>query len=554
MAGVLDTFLIMFEADAHKLHQGLGEARKEGAQAAEQIGKLDLQALKLGENFLGMAKKAAGLLGVGFSLAAIAHGIKETANETEALRKLAEQLGSTADAVDEFVDAGSLLGVESKTSEEGLRSLSRAVEDTALGLGRAKKVFEELGVTVLDVHGKALPTTEVMGKLAEKFKTMERGAQIRVMERLGLDPALLKIFNSDLAMLQGRMAQIDQATKFNLDTAIKKSKEFTKVSKDLGVEVQSIRMFFEKFFAALNVQAMPLMTAGLKKAGEILNSVFNFVTRHSDFVRGALIAISGAVMYFLLPSLIAAGAAAFTAMAPFLLIGAVVAGLIGLFALAYDDVVNFMDGNDSAIGEISRRWPVMGQIIRDTLAWLFVLGNVAKAVFGLLVDLIDDPEQAWQNFLDAMSSGLNGLQEKFPEFVAQIKAVQLALTDAAEWVVNAWSKVVSILEKVAAAIKFATELIPNLSRGVSSLLGWDKLVGFMSSGKSQLETYSRAPMAATSSSAISNMTNRSSNMSIGDVTIQTQATDAAGISRDIHRSLESQYRQAANGFDDGVAG
>jgi len=42
-------------------------------------------------------------------------------------------------------------------------------------------------------------------------------------------------------------------------------------------------------------------------------------------------------------------------------------------------------------------------------------------------------------------------------------------------------------------------------------------------------------------------------VNIGKVEVQTQATDATGISKQIGDTLHAQMRQAVNRFDDGIA-
>jgi hypothetical protein len=63
-----------------------------------------------------------------------------------------------------------------------------------------------------------------------------------------------------------------------------------------------------------------------------------------------------------------------------------------------------------------------------------------------------------------------------------------------------------------------------------------------------------APLNSTTSSAISNSSNlsRETNVQVGEVNIQTQATDADGISRDIGGSLSEQLAQLENEFATGV--
>ena len=47
---------------------------------------------------------------------------------------------------------------------------------------------------------------------------------------------------------------------------------------------------------------------------------------------------------------------------------------------------------------------------------------------------------------------------------------------------------------------------------------------------------------------------QSNNVSIGEINIKTQATDADGLSKALGQSIDSQMRQVTSNFDDGIRG
>lgn len=213
-------------------------------------------------NFSGSIAKATGValaLGTavtGMALAVIG-AVKGVAEEYDKLDKLATRFRSTADSVDEFSDVAGILGLSNEQAIGSLTALDRAIGDTALGLGRAKKVFEEIGLQVLDSAGKMRPTVEVMNELGEKLKGMERGKAIAVMERLGLDPALMKVFNADLTQLRADLAAIDKATGFDLTEAIQQSSLFMKSWRAMQQEFAKVKLVFSKLYESIAVKLMP---------------------------------------------------------------------------------------------------------------------------------------------------------------------------------------------------------------------------------------------------------------------------------------------------------
>lgn len=506
---ILDTFFILFDSDASKLDKGLDESEKKAGGLVDKLKDVDKHADKAGEGLFKLVKNAAGLLGLAMSAHALYEGIKDTAASYDELGKLAARFRSTTDAVDEFRDSAGLLGISEETSTNALRSLDTAVQDTVLGMGRAKKVFEELGIQVQDAHGKIKPTTEVMEELAGKFKGMEKGTQIRVMERLGLDPSLLKLFNTDLTELHARMNEIDRVSGFNLEAAVKRSAEYAKAQKSLTVETNVLRMYLEKLQEAFKVTALPYFTEALTTATKYVRQFVEYLMRHSKLVEGVFVAIGGAILYFLVPAAIKGAIATLTMLAPFLLIGAAVAAVGGAFALLYEDIMTFIEGGDSMIGNILQKWPVIGDVARGIMFALQALWAMGAQVLDFFVTLWDDPRIAFEAFIDMVTDGIKKLLNMIP--------------------------------------------------GMSKMLGFLGIGGetgdALAAGKNALGQASSTGLASLTSTSIANTrASKSTAVSVGKVEVHTQATDAAGISKAIGGSIESQMRQAVNNFDDGVLG
>ena len=60
-------------------------------------------------------------------------------------------------------------------------------------------------------------------------------------------------------------------------------------------------------------------------------------------------------------------------------------------------------------------------------------------------------------------------------------------------------------------------------------------------------------VAQTNQSPLNSTTSSSNSLSVGSVTINTQATDASGIAQSFHGEMQKQYSQTINSYDDGVA-
>lgn len=567
--GVLDTFVVLFEADSSKLEAGLKESQKQSKNLANDVKKTDENAQKLGSAFLDVAKKGAALLGIGASFTALAKGIAATAKEYHDLDKLAQRFHTTAEAIDEFRDAGNLLGISSEDTIGGLKALDSAIQDTAMGLGRAKMVFEEIGIKVQDANGKVKPTTQVMDELAGVLSKMERGKQIRVMERLGLNPALLKLFNADMVELRKRMGEIDKATGFSIDNAVKKSIEFTKASKEMWLEIKTLKLYFEKLFEGMNIAALPWITEGMKKLKIVFNDVFQFLLKHGNFAKGVLLGIAAAIAYFVVPAAVSGAIAVWAMIAPFIAVGALIVGLIVLFGLLYDDVMTFMEGGESMVGSLAKKWPIIGDIIRGIVDYLQLLASVGKAVFGLLVDLITDPKNAWENFIAAIKDGFMTFASKVPGLLELVTQIGDGFSLLGEGVTAVWDAIASAVMAAVGVVIAAIEKIRSAWAAVKSVISkkgdgeGNMAVGMMDAdndmvaniraGQSAINSASDSPLTSQPGSKSVNST-KTNTVNIGKVEVQTQATDADGISTAIGGTMTTQMRQAVSNFDDGIRG
>lgn len=374
--------------------------------------------------------------------AGIVASVQHIASEYDQLDKLAQQFRTSADAIDEFVDSAKILGLSDDKSIESLKNLDRAIVDTSMGMGRAKLVFEDLGIKVTDAAGKLKPTTEVMSELAAKFKDMERGKQLRVMERLGLDPALLKVFNADLAAISAELQAIDKAADFDFETAIVESKAFMKIWKEMQQEIEKWKMLFSKAFESVAVKLMPKFRAQIKS---ITDSMVAFRRRVMENMPKAIEAIMPII------NVIMRIAEAFIK----------IAARIGQGAMT---IISWL----LKLNEATGGWA--GYILAAAAAWKYLnlsflatpLGMLLSlaAVVALLIDdfltfkeggdsLID-----WGSGFGLVMQGVTAALTGFLAYLALSKAAVVAMTIAT----NAWAAATAIANNIMALARTAVLL------------------------------------------------------------------------------------------------
>lgn len=401
----------------------------------------------------GLAKFSAGIASASLRVTALAAattaaagvivaGVQKIAADFDQMDKLATQFRTTADAIDEFADAAGILGIKEETAVEGLKNLDRAIVDTSMDMGRAKAVFADLGITVKDAAGNLKPTTEVMAELAEKFKGMERGKQIRVMERLGLDPSLLKLFNADMVALRAEMEAIDKAAGLDFGQAMAESKAFMEIWRAMQQEIQKWKLLFKTTMESVSVKLMPKFRAQIRA---ITDAMINFRRKVMDNLPKAIEAIMPII------------------------------GVIMRIAEAFIKITaRIASGAMTIIGwllklnEFTGGWA--GYILAAAAAWKYLNLAFLKTPLGMLLSLaavvallIDDfltfKEGGdslidWGSGFGIVMQGVTAALTGFLAYIALSKAAVIAMTVAT----NAWAAATAIANGIMSAARIAVLL------------------------------------------------------------------------------------------------
>ncbi|MFZ7194076.1 phage tail protein, partial [Bordetella avium] len=158
--------------------------------------------------------------------------------------------------------------------------------------------------------------------------------------------------------------------------------------------------------------------------------------RHETFVKGFFIGVSTVLAVMFAPAAWAAATAVWALIAPILAVALPIAALVTLFALLYDDVMNFLDGNDSLIGQISEDYPAIGETVK-------AMAEAIKTAFGWILEAVNF---AWgaigafaKNAVQAFGTMGKSISSIFESIVAVVK--------------NAWAYIGKVFENVSGVIK-----------------------------------------------------------------------------------------------------
>jgi len=418
------------------------------------------------------------------------------------------------------------------TAEGFQGTLSTISADFAMiatkGTSRMLPFWKELGINLKDSHGKMREVMDVLPELADKMAGLSKGESMGMGRKLGLDEGTIMLLQ------QGRReveAQIKQQKEMGTVTA-----EQAKQAGEFNDALDQLSMNFRGMFLNVGSSLIP----AFKWVIEVFDTMSKFFRKHSDFITGLFIALGAAVMFFLVPPLLTAAGAALAAMAPFLLIGAVVAVVAGAFALLYDDVMNFRAGNESMIGDLYAKYPVVKSLIDGISEAFGTMKVVATEIYGLMGDLFTLGTVSAEAFWNSLKTGANWMQNTFPllfELVGKLGDIFGIILDG---ITNAFSS--------------TFDGIINEFKTFAGMVGIDLSVKGIQNARSQVRAASGSAINSTNSMAIANSrtTSQSSNVTVGKVEIKTKATDSEGIARSVGGHLNAQLKRATSNHDDGV--
>lgn len=358
--------------------------------------------------------------------------------------------------------------------------------------------------TVSNLSG-ALAQMDVTGKsrVAPFFKELGINIQDSSGKVKAAIPLLLEVAEAFEGMSKqqsigfGRKLGLDMGTIMLLQQGRRGVDEIIRKQKELGVVTTEQARIANEFNDTIDQMKFALRGVFLELAGFALPGIMKFIEVMAK--AGGVARENGKLI---VSTIIAISAAILYRLTPAL--AAAGWSLLRIPVLAFAASVSML-GFSGALG------------VAAASAWAFmapILGVIA--VVGLLALIIED---LWSLF------------EGGPSLIG----------DIAEAIIN-W---------LAGAFQFLIDKVEYLK----NLLSFDSIKGALTGGSMELSAANASGIGSVSSNTImSGAKTSSKNVNIGEVKIQTQATDADGIARGIDKGLQRELRQASDNFDDGIRG
>lgn len=546
---LLSDFWLVFKSDTSQADDGIDRSKSKTNDLLEKIKSTDVASQDAGASLKSMALGALGGLTAALSVGATISNAFARADMIRTVQQTSDALGSAIEDVDAFGKAAEVMGGDAQGARDSLTDMAEkmgeAMSDVESG---AAKAFKSLGISLKSADGSTKDAIEGMLDLAGAVEGLDRSAAVFKIKELGITD------NRTVEMILKGRQELERMLKVQKEQGV-----ITKESAENARKLTEAMGGLQRGLSSAGDSFIDSIIPALTKVIEWLGKGVDWMHENKDFVLGFFGAIAAVVAAVYLPAMISAAAATIAATWPFIAIGAAIAVAAAAFALIYDDIMNFIDGNDSFIGQIFEAYPMVERIVMGLIdvfraLWdalitgaerigSFVAAGFARVVSGIKFAI---------DYLGEAYSAISG-------FVSSSLAAFQSMSDGISAIFS------FIVDTVKGALNFVGAGLDKLKAGISSIAGFLGIGGddesaqspaeVMAAANQQISAAASAPSNGVTSSAISNSSKVSSetNVQVGQVTVQTQATDSQGISKDIGSELGSQLKNLEHESATGVA-
>ncbi len=417
-----------------------------------------------------------------------------------------DELGDFAEAEDysasklvELGYAAQMTGSDLDAVKQSLLGVNKTVGEAALGIGRGAMTFQKLGMQAKNANGVVKSFDEILDEVSVKMSKLSRKESIAMAEKLGIDRSLVPMLmkgKDAIAALRAEAQAFGSSTDedFEIAGGFQDSVDRTQfmlksMTNFIAVRLMpQVKLVIDQFrdWMMLNrdmirnsiVSSIKLVTAAI---GILWDWVTRIVGQFSKLITwlgtfkiavwaavvalGAFVAIQiGAFAQNLAGALamLTVRILAFNAASMFipLVIGLIVAAI----ALLADEVVNFLEGNDSFLGDLIAQYPQLMTVVnavaaqvKTVAAWLVKLWagvepsviRLVGALGKLYTALIPVFRFLWEGTKQVVAGWMAIAEVMLPiilniavYLVEHLTAAITAVVDAFTWIVEALTWVV----------------------------------------------------------------------------------------------------------------
>jgi hypothetical protein len=456
--------------------------------------------------------------------------------QADALGKFSRVIGESVTKIDAWSQATKMSGGSAESFKNSLSALTKSITEVAvLGSGRAKVAFEALGISAKDSSGNVKKGTDVLLELAEISETMDKSEFMGFAKRLGLDQGTIHLLQTGKKAVED-VVKAKEGLSFN-DEDVKTAEEFND-------SWYTLNKSFLKFASVIFTSVLPAITWLM----DSLSKLVQYLSKHEYFIK-SLAAGLGVLALVIYRQVIPA----FLKMAASLLANPltwIVAGIIAI-SLAIEDLLVWLDGGESAFGEFwesilgdpaaakaaLEQWKAdivegLGIIKNDAIAFKDAVVNlfnyIVNKIVGVANGIVNFSMFLKQKFFEACTY-IQGLIDKF--IIAPIEKM-FDLVNSAKDIITGGKTSLEAQERKHEEAAARAQARKDMEAGQKTALEELNLTGIEG-------LYS--PGGDTTITTDNNVS-----VNIGNITIETNATDAEGIAKDFS---ENTLKDLVSGYN-----
>ena len=482
----IDVLKLVFDSDASGMKRGTQEAKKGADDLKKSVLETDKAAQDMGDSFLSMVSDAKGSIAslVGFST--VTAGILNEAARVDQLGKFADTIGQNIEEIDAWGQVVARNGGTAEGFQGTLKGLTDSLTELQLtGAGPAADVLARFGISARDAGGGLKSAFDLLPEIADSFEGLSKAESLKFGQQLGLDQGTI------LTLQQGRF-EVDQMVRRQKELGVA-TEEDAEIAREFNTAWKDTRQVFSSVFREVGASVLPVLA-------DMLGGVQNFIQilRDNDgFVEGIFLGLGTLLTAKLAPAFIA------TLTNPITLLAA----LAIAFAAVYDDIKNFLDGNDSLIGQISEKYPVVGKVVTN-------LARDIKALFTTIKEF---------DFSEFINNVINSVLADFEKFKQEI-------------------------EELKDLLGFGDDERPSLIQSVGG-------------GHSQsdipeaLRSAANNPLTSSAPNTLNNSSrtvNQNSTLNVGGINVSSPNANPKEVAREVSNEMNNQYRNTNSQYDDGI--
>lgn len=173
----IDPLIVKLIADNREFNDSMSKSQRIADSKLDQIEKRSVkmgQGIKSGFN---LAKGAAVGFVASLGVDAVVQAVKAGLDYASSLGEVAQQLGVTTSALQEYRYAGSQAGLATEEVDQALSQLTRRIGEGVNGTKAQVEAFEKLGISLKDARGNVIATGDAIPLIADGLQKIKSPAE-----------------------------------------------------------------------------------------------------------------------------------------------------------------------------------------------------------------------------------------------------------------------------------------------------------------------------------------------------------------------------------------